>query len=273
MEKTETVPGVRTVKMRMLAACAACAAAVAVGLFAWRAADSRQPCEIAEERAVPKERETVPATVSISRVADEKRGGKPRLKRNPEVSPAADADGEDAEESWTPNEKALAVRIEKALDAEDLKAAVACADEALKCSISEIRQNVVDTLGWFGEKALPELTPFLADADDDVRESAMNEWTMALSSIEDEGERIRVVELAMGVIKDEEVLEDISNEYIGADEKLAVESLVRIIDGNGPAEGVAKAKETYEFVTGDEWTDSAAAERWIAEEYEPPEEP
>ena len=38
-------------------------------------------------------------------------------------------------------------------------------------------------------------------------------------------------------------------------------------------EAVEKAKETYEFVTGDEWTDSAAAERWIAEEYEPPEEP
>jgi hypothetical protein len=182
-------------------------------------------------------------------------------------------DDEDEDDARTPAERALAERIEKALDDEDLELALSCAEEALKCKVAEIREDMVDALGWFGEKALPELTPFLADADEDVRESAMNEWTMALSSIEDEDRKIRVVELAMGVMKDEDTLEEISSEYIGADEKLAVESLVRIIEGGGSAEGVAKAKETYEFVTGDEWTDAAAAERWIAEEYEPPEEP
>lgn len=179
---------------------------------------------------------------------------------------------DDEDDNRTPEEKALAERIEKALDDEDFELAAACAEEAQKCGDSEIRQSMVDTLGWFGEKALPELTPFLADADEDVRESAMNEWTMALSSIEDEGIKIKSVELAMGVLKDEDALEEISNEYIGVDEKLAVESLVRIIDGGGSKEGVEKAKETYEFVTGDEWTDVAEAERWIAEEYEPPEE-
>jgi len=179
---------------------------------------------------------------------------------------------DDEDDNRTPEEKALAERIEKALDDEDFELAASCAEEAQKCGDSEIRQSMVDTLGWFGEKALPELTPFLADADEDVRESAMNEWTMALSSIEDEGVKIKSVELAMGVLRDEDALEDISNEYIGVDEKLAVESLVRIIEGGGSEEGVEKAKETYEFVTGDEWTDVAEAERWIAEEYEPPEE-
>ena len=177
---------------------------------------------------------------------------------------------DDEDDERTPEEKALAERIEKALDEEDLEAALKCADEALKCGVVEIRQNMVETLGWFGEKALPELTPFLADSDEDVRESAMNEWTMALSSIEDDGAKIRTVELAMGVLKNEDALEEISSEYIGVDEKMAVESLVRIIDGGGPKEGVEKAKETYEFVTGDEWTNAAEAERWIAEEYEPP---
>lgn len=181
-------------------------------------------------------------------------------------------DDEDEDDARTPAERALEERIEKALDDEDFELAVACAEEAQKCGDAEIRQSMVDTLGWFGEKALPELTPFLADADEDVRESAMNEWTMALSSIEDEGVKIRTVELAMGVLNDEDALEEISNEYIGADEKLAVESLARIIEGGGSKEGVEKAKETYEFVTGDEWTDVAGAERWIAEEYEPPEE-
>ena len=180
---------------------------------------------------------------------------------------------DDDDDNRTPAEKALAERIEKALDDEDFELAVACAEEAQKCGDAEIRQSMVDTLGWFGEKALPELTPFLADADEDVRDSAMSEWTTALSAIEDEGVKIRTVELAMGVLNDEDALEEISNEYIGADEKLAVESLARIIEGGGSKEGVEKAKETYEFVTGDEWTDTAEAERWIAEEYEPPEEP
>ena len=179
---------------------------------------------------------------------------------------------EDDDDNRTPAVRTLAARIEKALDDEDLEAALACADEALKCGDVEVRQNMVDALGWFGEKAIPELTPFLADSDEDVRDSAMNEWTMALSSIEDEGGRIRIVELAMGVLKDEDVLEEISNEYVGVDEKLAVESLSRIIEGGGSAEGVDKAKETYEFVTGEEWTDVESAARWIAEEYSPPEE-
>ena len=156
---------------------------------------------------------------------------------------------------------------------QNVQAAIACADEAQKCGVVDIRQAMVDTLGWFGEKALPELTPFLADADEDVRENAMNEWSMALSSIEDDGVKISTVELAMGVLRDEDALEEISGEYIGVDEKLAVESLSRIIDGGGSEEGVAKAKETYEFVTGDEWVDAAEAARWIAEEYEPPKEP
>ena len=179
-------------------------------------------------------------------------------------------DDDDEEDRRTPAEKALAERIEKSLDEEDLEMAVSCADEAQSCAVTEIRQAMVETLGWFGEKALPELTPFLADADEDVRDSAMNEWTTALSSIEDEKAKIGVVELAMGVLKDEDALESISSEYIGVDEKLAVESLSRIITAGKSAAGVEKAKETYEFVTGDEWAGVDEAARWIAEEYEPP---
>ncbi|MCR5752709.1 MAG: hypothetical protein K6G91_12195 [Kiritimatiellae bacterium] len=175
------------------------------------------------------------------------------------------------EDSWTPAEKALAERIEKALDDESFEAAISCAAEAQTCNAAGVRKAMVSTLGWFGERAIPELTPFLADADEDVREDAMNEWSMAVSAIDDEAEKIGMVERAMVVLSDEDALEDISGEYIGVDEKIAVESLLRIIESGSP-EGVAKAKETYEFVTGDEFTDRAAAEKWLAEEYQPDEE-
>ena len=170
----------------------------------------------------------------------------------------------------TAEEKALVKRIESALDDENLSEALACAPAALKCRVPEIRQAMVDTLGWFGKKALPELTPFLADPDEDVSESAMDEWTSAVADIDDEVEKIGTVEMAMKVLTDEDALEDISSEYIGVDEKLAVESLLRVIEGGGSAKGVDKAKETYEFVTGEEFESRAAAEKWIAEEYEPP---
>ena len=182
---------------------------------------------------------------------------------------------DDEDDGLTPEERALSKRIED-LDEdkpEDLEKAVACAKEALNCPNAEIRQDMVDALGRFGEKCLPQLAPYLADPDEDVRDSALNEWTMALAEIEDEPEKLGIVELAMNVLTDEEALEDIADEYIGADEKLAVESLLRVIEGGGSEQGIAKAKETYEFVTGEEFTDRAAAEKWIAEEYMPDEPP
>ena len=185
--------------------------------------------------------------------------------------PVLDLMDDEEDEERTPAERALAARIEKALDEENLKLAVDCANEALRCPRKSIREAMVETLGWFGVKALPELTPFMADSDEDIRTDAQMEWSMALSEIEDDTEKISTVEMAMRVLTDEEMLDDISSEYIGVDEKLAVESLLRLIEGDGSEEGIAKAKETYEFVTGDEFTNRAAAEKWIAEEYEPPE--
>jgi len=185
-------------------------------------------------------------------------------------SGTGEVEDDEDEPKRTPAEKKLAADIEKALDEEDFELAKKCAPLAMASKDVEIRQSMVDTLGWFGEKAIPELTPFIADPDEDVAESAMDEWDMAVSSIEDEGRKIGVVEMAMQVLSDDDALESISNEYIGVDEKLAVESLLRIIEGGGSAKGIEKAKETYEFVTGDEFADRAAAEKWVAEEYQPP---
>ena len=214
-------------------------------------------------------------TQPVQRIADAGRRPKPSSKPAVrKLKPVLDLlDDDDEDSNRTPEEKKLAADIEKALDEEDFELAKRCAPLALKCKDTEIRQSMVDTLGWFGEKAIPELTPFIADPDEDVAESAMNEWDSTVSSIEDDGEKIGMTEMAMQVISDEDALESISGNYIGVDEKLAVESLLRVIEGGGSAKGIDKAKETYEFVTGEEFVDRSAAEKWIAEEYEPPEVP
>ena len=213
------------------------------------------------------------ASTSVRKIADAGRRPSASSKsavRKPKPQLDFSDDEDDEESKRTPAEKKLAADVEKALDEEDFELAKKCAPLALNCKDKEVRQSMVDTLAWFGEKAIPELTPFLADPDEDVADNAMNEWDSTVSAIEDDGEKIGMTELAMHILSNEDALESISGNYIGVDEKLAVESLLRVIEGGGSAKGIAKAKETYEFVTGDEFTDRAAAEKWIAEEYEPP---
>ncbi len=247
-------------RTRVIALSSAAVAAAAVVLVCLVRTFGREPA-VAESRG--ERSPSVPPRRSNAQ-------SKPRSSRpKPVLSVCAVDDDED--DGRTPAERALAERIDKALEDEDFGLAASCVDEAQKCSVIEIRQAMVETLGWFGEKALPELIPFLADADGNVRESAMNEWTMALSSVENDEEKIGLVEQVMGVLRDEDALEEMSGEYIGVDEKMAVESLMRIIASGGSAEGIAKAKETYEFVTGNEWVGFEEADRWIKEEYAPSE--
>ena len=175
---------------------------------------------------------------------------------------------DDDDDELPPEAKAMIDSINEAVDNEDLAAVRSLAAKALESDNVDVRREMVEALGNFGVKTLPELTPFLADTDADVSEAAMNEWSVAVSSIDNEADKLGVVELAMHVLNDEDSLETISGEYIGADEQLAVESLLRIIEAGGSERGIAKAKETYEFVTGETFTDRAAAEKWIAEECE-----
>jgi len=253
-----------------MAAVAAIVFAAAAILALWRCAPVDKPQNDRHAHAEGGEAASVTKGGQISEVENNGKP-KPRLATHRTKPGAKDShdEPEEEEDDLSPADRKLADAIEKALDDEDLSAARELSAKALASASVEVRQSMVDTLGWFGSKALPELTPFLADPDEDVRDSAQNEWSSAVSDIEDDGERLGVVGLAMCVLKDEDVLESLSSEYIGVDEKLAVESLLKIIEGDGSAEGIAKAKETYEFVTGDEFVDRAAAEKWLAEEYEP----
>lgn len=224
--------------------------------------DGRSHTRSGSSASSPSERREKPV-LSVSGLAAKSDGAE---------SDDAEDDEDDDGVKLTPEERQLAKEIEDALDREDIALAIRCAPKAMRSRVRSIRESMVDTLGWFGGKALPELTPFMADADEDIAESAFDEWSKALNDIEDDGEKLATVERAMQVLTDEDQLEDISSEYIGVDEKLSVESLLRIIEGDGSAAGIAKAKETYEFVTGDEFEGRAAAEKWIAEEYEPSED-
>ena len=170
----------------------------------------------------------------------------------------------DDDESFSPADKTLAHQLQDALDAEDLKGVLAIYKNASESANPAIRQRMVSALSWFGEKALPELTPFMADADEDVRDDAQQQWSSALSEVEDDRQRAEIVEAAMNVLTDRDTLDQIVSELNSVPNDIAVSTLVRIIT-SGNATAAVSAREAYEFITGDEYTDANAAQQWLQE--------
>ena len=64
-----------------------------------------------------------------------------------------------------------------------------------------------------------------------------------------------------------EALGEIASELVGMDDQLAVQTLVNVIGGESKT-GRRIAKETYETVTGEEYTTFEAAEAWLREQQE-----
>ena len=86
----------------------------------------------------------------------------------------------------SPTDRKLAEDVQLALDESDFESVVTAAKAALMSSNTEVRENAVEALGWFGAKALPELTLAMADKDADIAETAMQHWQQALSELNDE---------------------------------------------------------------------------------------
>ncbi len=124
---------------------------------------------------------------------------------------------------------------------------------------------MVDTLRWFGDKVMPELLMFIDDPDEGVRMDAMSAYQQAIYDIEEDSEKAKIIEISMRNLADSEALEEIASELIGMDDQLAVQTLVNVIAGESKT-GCRIAKETYETVTGEEYTTFEAAEAWLKEQ-------
>lgn len=164
----------------------------------------------------------------------------------------------------SPGDKRLLLGIERAQDEENLEMLRKLIAEASASTNAEVRSDLVDALGWFGKDAILDLLPLMADADDGVRESAIDNWTSALGEIDDTKERGVLIESVMKVIKNEDALEAMMTELSDFKDVEALQVLVNVIDGDGMNEAAVKAaKEHYEFVTGEKWKGVDAAEAWL----------
>ena len=186
-------------------------------------------------------------------------------------------------------DKEIAVAIDKAFDDDDFKGVAAAAQRALSCTNSEVRMNAVEALGWFGEKALPELTLWMSDKDEEVAQEAMNQWSSALGEVEKPEDRFSIAATALNTLADADALETIGFELSSTaselidgedDEDKAKEYRTQVVETladiilNGQAKNQAAAKEAYSDITGNDWISVEEAEKYLKDpdNYEPPDE-
>ena len=89
-------------------------------------------------------------------------------------------------DTYSPADRKLADAVQAGLDDDDFKATRKAAAEAMKSENPEVRQEAVDALGWFEDKALVDLTKAMADKNADVAESARGHVENALMGMEDD---------------------------------------------------------------------------------------
>lgn len=87
-----------------------------------------------------------------------------------------------------------------------------CAAQALKSDSLAVRKETVRTLAVSGDQLIPELLPFLADPDEDVRAEAIAAFRRAVSEMEDERERAKIIASAAKVLKNEELIRSLMSD-------------------------------------------------------------
>ena len=164
---------------------------------------------------------------------------------------------------------------QEASDARDFETVKDVADAALKSNDPRARLRAVETLGSFGEKALPQLADFLLDKHSEVANLAADCFELGAQDLKYESERVAIAKLGMLSINDEDRLRSMAATLRMSNDRLAIIAALSdvILDGNKAQ--CAAAKEAYELETGEPWTDLDAADKWLQENYEPvpPEEP
>lgn len=181
------------------------------------------------------------------------------------------ADGiyrDDQGKAYPVAEQQFFARADSAIENDDLADVRKLAEDVAGSGNRDLREKVIEALGWFGEETLAEMTPFLSDKDDKVAEKAHDEWLSALQAVEDDGVKAGAIELALSVLVDKSMIEDVANELVGIDELAAIQVIANIMESKSGA--VQHLEETYKTITGEEWSGVDAAEDWLQMNYDPP---
>ena len=190
---------------------------------------------------------------------------------------------------FSEEDKKLAEVVQEALDADDADKTIKAATKLMSSSNPEARSHAVDALGWFGLKALPELTMLMGDSNEDVAQNAVNAWESGFSEIDDVQTRLKVSAMALNALSSKDALESIgaqfsiaATEYIDEADEGTEESLDRRVDvlqslvdmiGSSNNSLPDVGRDLYEEITGHNWINMDEAELYLndPDNYEPPE--
>ena len=155
--------------------------------------------------------------------------------------------------------------LQQALDNEDCAKVLALAKDLALCANRDVRAKLPEALGWFGPKALVQLTNLLFDPDKEIAAAAVEQWKHALNQLEEANLKAQVMEAGLLAIDDEEALGDLMMELNDLSNSQQMAILLKLLEqgDNLPAQNAAK--DQYLFLTGDDYSGTKAAESWLKE--------
>ena len=119
-----------------------------------------------------------------------------------------------------------------------------------------IKLAAIEALGWFGSSCLPELAGFLADADGEVVEAAIERYEDMLGDSDlSDRERAKILVEASKIINDAEAMDSMLFELNNMRHSVAVETIKRLMT-EGNAATKSSLPENVEFYTGEEGLDT-----------------
>lgn len=244
----------RTRRTLFLALAVAIGAAGALGGWLWWRTVKPEPTQ-AESARVSTARST-DAQPSGAQIGD-----KPAKGKAPKAASAVQA----GEPVFTAEEQQQLQSLQQALDDENCAKVLALAKDLALCANREVRAKLPEALGWFGPKALVQLTNLLFDPDKEIAAAAVEQWKNALNQLEDANLKAQVMESGLLAITDEDALGDLMMELNDLSNSQQMAILLKLLEqgDNLPAQNAAK--DQYLFLTGDDYSGTKAAESWLKE--------
>jgi len=159
-------------------------------------------------------------------------------------------------------QKVLHMRL--ALDSGDRRLAMRYARDLMDSDDIGVRHSVLDTFGWIGRDALPELTEMMMDEDAIIAQEALEYWKDSFQEIPEEADRAKIIVDLIPTLTTQVECDSILMELTKMQTPTAMDAVVSIIEG---ADGVGKecALEMYEHLTGGEIYESVEQAEVITE--------
>ena len=142
--------------------------------------------------------------------------------------------------------------------------AVRHAREFMDSTNVEVRLQAVEAFGWVGKFAVKELAEMMADANEDVSSEALRQWEMAFDEYSSETSRMRELERAATLLKDQDKLEAVMMKVSDLEDYNAVKVLSDIISSTNSSPVAAEvARAEYASLTGEPFAGEKRADQFV----------